>query len=47
MSISLTEQGISKEALSMIALIYLNYWCKGEKEKADLNKIFKENEIKK
>ncbi len=46
MSNPLTEQGISKEALSMIALIHLNYWCKNEEEKTELNKIFKENEIK-
>lgn len=42
----LTEQNISKEALSMIALIHLNYWCKNEEEKAELNRIFKENAIK-
>ena len=46
MSIPLNEQGISKEALSMIALIHLNYWCKNEEEKAKLNRIFKENAIK-
>lgn len=46
MSISLTEQNISKEALSMIALIHLNYWCENEQEKAELNRIFKENAIK-
>lgn len=42
----LTEQNISKEALSMIALIHLNYWCKNEEEKAELKRIFKENAIK-
>lgn len=46
MSNPLTEQGISKEALSMIALIHLNYWCKNEEEKVELNRIFKENAIK-
>ena len=46
MSISLTEQGISKEALSMIALIHLNYWCENEQEKAELIKIFKSNDYK-
>ena len=46
MAMPLTEQNISKEALSMIALIHLNYWCKNEEEKAELNRIFKENAIK-
>ena len=46
MTMPLTEQNISKEALSMIALIHLNYWCKNEEEKAELNRIFKENAIK-
>lgn len=42
----LHEQNISKEALSMIALIHLNYWCKDENEKKELYKIFQDNEIK-
>ena len=42
----LNEQNISREALSMIALIHLNYWCENEQEKAELNRIFKENAIK-
>ena len=46
MTMPLTEQNISKEALSMIALIHLNYWCKNEEEKAELKRIFKENAIK-
>ena len=46
MNIPLNEQGISKEALSMVALIHLNYWCKNEEEKKKLNRIFKENAIK-
>ena len=46
MAMPLTEQNISKEALSMIALIHLNYWCENEQEKAELNRIFKENAIK-
>ena len=46
MTMPLTEQNISKEALSMIALIHLNYWCENEQEKAELNRIFKENAIK-
>ena len=46
MAMPLTEQNISKEALSMIALIHINYWCKNEEEKVELNRIFKENAIK-
>ena len=46
MSIPLYKQNISKEALSMIALIHLNYWCENEKEKVELNRIFQENAIK-
>ena len=46
MAIPLTTQNISKEALSMIALIHLNYWCKNEEEKVELNRIFKKNAIK-
>ena len=42
----LHEQNISKEALSIIALIHLNYWCKDENEKKELYKIFQDNEIK-
>ena len=42
----LHEQNISKEALSIIALIHLNYWCKDETEKKELYKIFQDNEIK-
>ena len=42
----LHEQNISKEALSIIALIHLNYWCKDETEKNKLYKIFQDNELK-
>ncbi len=42
----LNEQNISREALSMIALIHLNYWCENEQEKAELIKIFKSNDYK-
>ena len=37
----LHEQNISKEALSMIALIHLNYWCKDENEKKNYMRFFK------
>ena len=41
------EQEISKEAISIIALLHLNYWCKSEKEKQDLIKLFNEKTLKK
>lgn len=43
MNIPLIEQNISRKALSIIALLHLNYWCKDEDEKKSLQKIFFEN----
>ena len=37
---------IKKDTLAMIALFYLNYWCKTEEEKDSLIKILKENQEK-
>ena len=45
-TIALEQQNITKEALSMIALFHLNYWCNSEEEKHELNKLFNENEEK-
>ena len=42
--IPIEEQKISDEAIALIALIHLNYWCEDEKEKERLNEIFDENE---
>ncbi len=42
--VTLSEQNIKKEALTMIALFHLNYWCKTEEDKNRLKKIFQENE---
>lgn len=44
--IPIEEQEISDEAIAMIALLHLNYWCKDENEKERLNAIFDENEKK-
>lgn len=44
--VTLTEQNIKKEALTIIALFHLNYWCKTEDDKIRLKNIFQENEIK-
>ena len=43
----LEKQNVSKKALSMVALIHLNYWCDSVEEKNELKKIFKENEEEK
>ena len=43
LSIPLYKQNVSKEAISIIALIHLKYWCKNEDEKNNLLKIFSEN----
>ena len=45
-TIALEQQNIKKEALSMIALFHLNYWCNSQEEKQELKDLFKENEIK-
>lgn len=38
------KQDISTEAMAIIALIHLNYWCETEKEKDELRELFKRNE---
>ncbi len=35
----LEDQGISRDSLTMIALIHLNYWCDSEVEKSELKKV--------
>lgn len=42
--IPIEEQTISDEAIAMIALLHLNYWCKDDEERKELNKFFDENE---
>ncbi len=44
-SVSIEEQGISRDSLSMIALIHLNYWCDSELEKSELKKVLSINKI--
>lgn len=43
-TISLTEQNIKKESISMIALFHLNYWSESNEDKEELMKIFTDNE---
>ncbi len=45
-NIPLNEQNIKKETMSIIVLLYLNYWCKDENEKLEVKNILKENEDK-
>ncbi len=44
--IPLNEQNIKKETMSIIVLLYLNYWCKDENEKLEVKNILKNNEDK-
>lgn len=37
---------VQKKSLAIIALLHFNYWCESEEEKAELKKIFSENEEK-
>ena len=43
LDIPLSEQNISRKALSIIALLHLNYWCEDEDEKKSLEKLFYQN----
>ena len=45
-SIALEQQNIKKEALSMIALFHLNYWCNSQEEKGGLKALIKNNRRK-
>lgn len=40
----LNEQNVKIEAISMIALFHLNYWCNTEEEKQGLRDIFRKNQ---
>ena len=42
--IPLNEQNIKKETMSIITLLYLNYWCEDENEKLEVKQILKSNE---
>lgn len=44
--IPIEEQEIHPDTQAFIAMLYLNYWCKDEEEKAELKRIFSENENK-
>ena len=42
----LGDQNISRETISMIALLYHDYWCNSEQEKERFLNLLKENEEK-
>lgn len=41
----LEEQGVSRESMSMIALLHLNYWCDTEIEKSELKEVLISHDI--
>ena len=43
---ALDEQGLSKEALAMIAMLKLEYWCETPEEKTELLQYLETNEEK-
>ena len=43
-NIAIKDQNLKNETLAIIALLNLNYWCEDENEKAELRKIYAENE---
>ena len=44
--VDFNKQGVKRETISALALLYLNYWCESEEEKNKLNNSFIENEKK-
>ena len=40
--IPLEKQGLQRDTLTIIAILYLNYWCESEQEKKELIKLFNE-----
>lgn len=42
---SISKNNCSKEAISMITLLHLNYWCRTEEEKKELEKMLNQNSI--
>lgn len=40
--ISLEKQGLQRDTLTVLAILYLNYWCESEQEKKELIELFNE-----
>lgn len=45
-NISLAEQNLQRKTLALLAMLNLNYWCKDEKEKEEMLKIYSKNDKK-
>ena len=45
-SMPIKNENIKKEALAIIAVLHLNYWCETEEEKSRLNNLFENNYTK-
>lgn len=41
-NIPLESQNLQKDTLTILAILYLNYWCESEQEKEELIKLFNE-----
>ncbi len=41
-NIPLEKQGLQQQTLTILAILYLNYWCENEQEKNELIKRFEE-----
>ena len=43
-NIPLTDQNLSNEAIAMLAVLKLDYWCKSKEEKEELELLLKAND---
>ena len=41
--VPIEEQDLSPDTRTFIGMLYLNYWCKDEEEKAEIKKVFMDN----
>ena len=44
--VPIEEQDLFPDTRTFIGMLYLNYWCKDEEEKAEIKKVFMDNEAK-
>lgn len=44
--VPIENQDVHPDTQTFLAMLYLNYWCKDEEEKRNLNKLFSENEAR-
>ncbi|MBO6233029.1 MAG: hypothetical protein J6N78_03095 [Clostridia bacterium] len=43
--IPLDKQGLQKDTLTILSILYLNYWCESEQEKKELIELFNDVDI--